>query len=78
MTDLKRRRLRLVLTIAFALAIVMGPGPGIYFINPGSDETTPRLLLGMPIVYAWAAFWFGVQAIVVLLSYLFLWRDSKS
>jgi hypothetical protein len=78
MMDLKRRRLKLALTIAFALAIVMGPGPGIYLINPNPDETTPRLLLGMPIVYAWAAFWFGVQAIVVLLSYLFLWRNPQA
>lgn len=72
-----RRRTGRILGIAFAIAIVMGPGPGIYLVNPGLEEAPPRLVLGMPIVYAWAAFWFLCQAVVVVLAYRLLWKEGK-
>ena len=73
----KKKRLAIALAIVFAVAVIMGPGPGILLVNPDPDETTARTVLGMPIIYAWTAFWFGVQAVVVLLSYRFLWRSSS-
>ncbi len=71
----KKKRLAGVLFALFALAIVMGPGPGILLVNPeASDPGAARLFLGMPVVYVWAAFWFGVEALAVTLAYFLLWR----
>jgi hypothetical protein len=62
----------------FALALIMGPGPGLYWINPDtSDPNAVFLILGMPIVYVWAVFWFFVQAGVVLTAYYTLWRPRR-
>lgn len=73
----KERRLAVLLSVVFAVAVIMGPGPGILLVNPGPDEATARTVLGMPVIYAWTAFWFGVQVVVVLLSYRFLWRTTR-
>jgi hypothetical protein len=72
-----KRRIAVILAVVFAVAVVMGPGPGIYLINPDSEEGARRLLFGMPIVYAWTAFWFGCQALVVVLCYRLLWREPE-
>ena len=74
----KRRRLAGFLVVLFALAVIMGPGPGIHLVNPDPDETTVWTFLGMPVVYAWTAFWFGIQALVVLCAYRFLWKGAGS
>ena len=74
----KPNRRGAALAALFALALLMGPGPGIYLVNPDpSDSDAARFILGVPIVYAWAAFWFGVQALVILLAYRLLWRDPE-
>ena len=73
-----RRRLGLVLFLVFALAMVMGPGPGLRLINP--EPTAAReslLILGVPVVYAWGLFWYGVQAAVVLSACLTIWKPSE-
>lgn len=78
----KRRVLGVVLSAVFVLAMVMGCGPGLYLINPDPAEPSATFtVLGMPVVYVWAVFWFGVQAGVVLVAYFMLWdaggrRDS--
>lgn len=74
-TDRKaRRRLTIVLCAAFALS-VLAIGPGIYLVNPNPADPNSRFLfLGMPIIYAWAVFWYLVQAAVILTAYFFLWN----
>jgi len=69
-----RRRLTIGLCLAFALSI-LAIGPGIYLVNPNPGDPNSRFLfLGMPIIYAWAVFWYLVQAAVILIAYFFLWN----
>ena len=72
------KRLSLILALVFIFAMVMGPGPGVYLVNPGADHEGPApTLLGLPIVYAWAVLWFGVQAAVLVTAYFTLWSRSE-
>ena len=74
----KKRRLGLVLFLVFALAMVMGPGPGLHLVNPEPATTGEGLLfLGLPVIYAWGLFWYGVQAAVVLTACLTIWKPSE-
>ena len=73
-----KRVLTWVLSIAFVVALVMGPGPGVYLVNPDPTTTEPAAtLMGMPIVYAWALFWYAVMAVIVLTAYFKLWQEEK-
>ena len=73
-----RQRLGLVLFLVFALAMVMGPGPGLHLVNPEPPTTGEGLLfLGLPVIYAWGLFWYGVQAAVVLTACLTIWKPSE-
>ena len=72
-----RQRLGLVLFLVFALAMVMGPGPGLRLVNPEPSAARDSLLfLGLPVVYAWGLFWYGVQAAVVVTACLTIWKPS--
>lgn len=72
------KSLPIVLTLVFILAMVMGPGPGVYLINPGPEHEGPApTLIGLPIVYAWAVLWFGVQAVVLVTAYFTVWADQE-
>ena len=74
----KKRRLGLVLFLVFALAMVMGPGPGLRLVNPEPAAAREGLLfLGLPVIYAWGLFWYGVQAAVVLTACLTIWKPSE-
>ena len=73
-----QRWLNTVLSLMFAVAIVMGAGPGLYLVNPDpSDPAASVTWLGLPILYAWIAFWFLVEALVILLAYFFLWDTTQ-
>ena len=73
-----RQRLGLVLFLVFALAMVMGPGPGLRLVNPEPTAARDNLLfLGLPVVYAWGMFWYGVQAAVVVTAYFTIWKPSE-
>ena len=72
-----RQRLGLVLFLVFALAMVMGPGPGLRLVNPEPSAARESLLfLGLPVIYAWGLFWYGVQAAVVVTACLTNWKSS--
>ena len=74
---MSERRLSILLISIFSLALLMGPGPGNLLINPDpADPEARRFIFGMPIVYAWALLWFGVQASCVVIAYFFLWNDT--
>lgn len=68
MSPAARKRLTWILGLAFALAMVMGPGPGVLLVNRA------ELFLGLPLIYVWGVFWYGVQLSVILLCYTLLWR----
>ncbi|MFP6738288.1 MAG: DUF3311 domain-containing protein [Planctomycetota bacterium] len=71
------KRLSIVLALVFILAMIMGPGPGVYLVNPGPDHEGPAPnLLGLPVVYAWAVLWFGVQATVLVTAYFTVWSGE--
>lgn len=60
------------LTAIFILATLMGPGPGIYLVNPYAETT----ILGIPVLYAWVAFWFFIQAGVILVASKRIWESN--
>tara|TARA_B100000686_G_C16272614_1_gene704800 strand:- start:344 stop:622 length:279 start_codon:yes stop_codon:yes gene_type:complete len=72
------RRIRFILVFIFILAMVMGPGPGLRLVNPEPNGTSDSLLfLGIPTIYAWGLFWYGVQAAVVITASLTIWREKE-
>jgi len=74
---MSERQLTILLTSLFSLALLMGPGPGNLLVNPDpGDPDAARFVFGMPIIYAWALLWFGVQASCVVVAYFFLWRKT--
>ena len=74
----RHRRLGLMLFAVFALAMVMGPGPGLRLVNPEPAAAREGLrFLGLPVIYAWGLFWYGVQAAVVLTACLTIWKPSE-
>ena len=73
----KRTWLAVVLTAVFALAMVMGPGPGLALINPDITDPSARYTIaGVPVIYAWGVFWYGVQVAVIVTAYCTLWREG--
>ena len=71
-----KTRLSKILAAIFVFAAIMGPGPGLYLVNPSPGDSSPATFLGMPILFAWAVFWFFVQAGVVLVAYCKLWTNQ--
>ena len=72
-----KTRLSKILASIFLFALIMGPGPGLYLVNPSSDNPSTTTFLGMPVLFAWASFWFFVQAGVVLVAYRKLWTNGN-
>jgi len=52
----------------------MGPGPGLYLIN--NYAASGGMILGIPALYAWAVFWFAVEAVIVVTAYLKIWTNE--
>ncbi len=73
---MSKTRLSIVLSAIFFFATLMGTGPGLHLVNPLPGET-PATILGMPILFAWAVFWFCVQASVVMTAYCKLWKVQE-
>ena len=74
-TTKPRSRLGIILFLLFVLAMFMGPGPGLRLVNPEPTATGEALLfLGLPVIYAWGLFWFGVQSAVVITASVTLWK----
>ncbi len=71
-----KTRLSKILTAVFVFATFMGPGPGLYLVNPSPGDPSPATFLGMPVLFAWAVFWFFVQAGIVLVAYRKLWTNG--
>jgi hypothetical protein len=72
-----KTRLSKILASIFLFALVMGPGLGLYLVNPSPDNSSTTTFLGMPVLFAWASFWFFVQAGVVLVAYRKLWTNGN-
>lgn len=71
------KRLARILVVTFIFAVMMGAGPGVYLVNPDpGDPEARRFIGGIPIVYAWAVFWFAIQATCVVIAYRRLWRTG--
>ena len=70
----KRGKLATLLIVIFLFAMVMGPGSGSLLINPHGSE--PNFWFGMPALYVWAVFWFLVEAGVILIAAMLIWRKE--
>jgi hypothetical protein len=74
----RRRTLAVVLGLTFAVAMIMGPGPGLYLVNPDrNDPQATFTIAGVPVLYLWALCWFFLQATVVVVAYITLWRTEE-
>ena len=71
-----RRKLAVILSGIFLFAMIMGPGPGVYLVNPDSGDAGVTFL-GAPVLYAWAVFWFMVQAAVIVVAYCTVWKEER-
>ena len=58
-----------------AVALVMGPGPGMYLVNDLARDG--HSVAGIPVLYAWAVFWFGVMAVCVLGLHRLVWTREN-
>ena len=68
-----------IIGLGLLFALIMGPGPGLNLVNPDpADPEATRVVLGLPIVYAWGLLWFGVQVALLLTAYFTVWsRDEQ-
>ena len=71
-----RRKLAVILSGIFLFAMIMGPGPGVSLVNPDSGDAGVTFL-GAPVLYAWAVFWFMVQAAVIVVAYCTVWKEER-
>ena len=71
-----RQRLSRVLLALFFFALFMGAGPGLYLVN--DYAAAGGTLLGMPALYAWAVGWCAVEAGIVLIAYLTVWKEPSA
>jgi hypothetical protein len=62
------------LTVLFIFATLMGPGPGLYLANSRAEEVSTGTVMGIPVLYAWVAFWFLVQAGVIMVASQKIWK----
>ncbi len=70
-------RLGWALFIIFIIAVVMGTGPGIWLINPDINDPAARFAWnGIPIIYLWGLFWYGVQLAVILTAAFTIWNEE--
>ena len=74
-SEQQRQKISWILISIFLVALIMGPGPGIYLVNDFAADG--GRMFGIPILYVWAIFWFAVEAMVILVAYLFIWKDDK-
>ena len=58
------------------LGLVMGPGPGVYLVNGAARAG--MTMCGVPVLYLWVVFWFGIMALSVLGMYRFCWNEDRS
>ena len=69
-SDKKSGRLGWVLAAIFAIAVFMGVGPGTILANQ------PTTWFGLPRLYVWGLFWCTVEAVIVVLAYLLVWKTD--
>ena len=75
---IQQRTLKITLGVLFVLALAMGTGPGLYLVNPDpAGSTLPATVLGMPILFVWAAVWLFVLMAIVLMAYVRLWSREE-
>jgi hypothetical protein len=71
--------LALVLSSLFLLSMVMGSGPGLRLINPDyADPNAVFTVAGLPIIYLWGLFWYGIQLAVILTAYSKIWKKADA
>ena len=62
------RRLAILLTVVFFFAMLMGAGPGLFLINGKGP------VMNAPAIYAWAVFWFFVEATTLVIANFTIWK----
>jgi hypothetical protein len=64
--------LRNVLLALFFIAMIAATGPGVLLVN------RPEMIVGIPLVYAWAIGWYFVLVAIALVAYCKLWTADDS
>ena len=75
MTDQRRRTFGWILAAVFFFALFMGAGPGILLVN--EPKSIPICGLPLPYIYAWGLFWYFVEAVCIVLAFIFVWRQEE-
>ncbi|MFC2076936.1 hypothetical protein ACFLT7_07625 [candidate division KSB1 bacterium] len=66
----KRMSLGKWLVIIYVASLLMSNGPGVLLVN------RPVLILGLPLIYIWAIFWWLFQMTLVLIAYFRVWKPE--
>jgi hypothetical protein len=66
----KRLSLGKLLLIIYAVSLLLSNGPGVLLVN------RPVLILGLPLIYVWALFWWLFQMTLVLIAYFRVWKPE--
>jgi len=59
--------------VVFTLALVLGSGPGIWLVDGTARVPLPGGLV-LPALYAWGLLWYFVEALCIVIAYIFVWR----
>jgi hypothetical protein len=65
-----------ILSAIILLGTLMGAGPGLSLASPAPDASQPATVFGIPVLYAWVAFWFLVQAAAIFVASEKLWKPQ--
>jgi hypothetical protein len=69
-TSLRQMPLGKWLVIIYAVSLLLSNGPGVLLVN------RPILILGLPLIYIWAIFWWLFQMSLVLIAYFRVWKPE--
>ena len=56
--------------IGFAISLIMAVGPGAMLVN------RPETIVGIPLLYAWAVFWYAIICCIALVADRWVWSKD--
>ncbi len=57
--------------VALSVVLLMSVGPGVLLVN------RPETVLGLPLIYAWALFWYLVICVIAWRMDRLFWRKDR-
>ncbi len=68
----RTRWLSRTLFICVLISMLMAVGPGLIWVN------RPAFLFGIPLVYAWAVFWYFILCLIATVAYFTVWARAEA